>query len=157
MHSLFSYIKTKKDIKEGVKKAIYEGIIDSPIFESDRKEKITNEELEQILSKELESIIDSVSEYGWFNEDCKIINELDIITETGRLNRPDRVVFNNNGDSTNVSIIDYKFGTYDDKSDILKKYQRQIKNYVYLLNKMGYNHVRGYVWYILDNKIINGI
>lgn len=157
LHSLFSYIKTKKDIKEGVKKAIYEGIIDSPIFESDRKEKITNEELEQILSKELESIIDSVSEYGWFNEDCKIINELDIITETGRLNRPDRVVFNNNGDSTNVSIIDYKFGTYDDKSDILKKYQRQIKNYVYLLNKMGYNHVRGYVWYILDNKIINGI
>lgn len=56
--------------------------------------------------------------------------------------RPDRVVVLSDG---TVEIIDYKFGERNDE-----RYSRQVREYVDLYRSMGFDNVKGYVWYVLD-------
>ncbi len=46
-----------------------------------------------------------------------------------------------------VIVIDYKFGK------VRKKYKTQVKRYISLLRNMGYDKVRGYIWYPLIPQI----
>jgi hypothetical protein len=48
-----------------------------------------------------------------------------------------------------VEVIDYKFG---DKEE--ERYVRQVKTYCNLLQQMGYNRVKGYLWYVMLDKIV---
>ena len=61
-----------------------------------------------------------------------------------------KFVFNENisGSNNGIDIIDYKFGE-EHKS----QYEKQVKNYMNLLENMGYNNIRGFIWYIEKNKI----
>lgn len=72
-------------------------------------------------------------------------NELTIFGADGSRNRPDRVVYSPDG---GVVIIDYKFGTERDS------YLRQVRRYMALYSRMGHPTVRGYVWYVPEDKVV---
>ncbi|MDE5649840.1 MAG: PD-(D/E)XK nuclease family protein, partial [Duncaniella sp.] len=60
--------------------------------------------------------------------------------------RPDRVVWTCNGE---VNVIDYKTG-----SQSPEKYRKQVKEYVTILNSLGYENVTGYLYYLDSGKIV---
>ena len=60
--------------------------------------------------------------------------------------RPDRVVWTSQG---TIDVIDYKFG-----EEHKEQYQKQVKNYMNLLTDMGYQAVRGFLWYVEKGKIV---
>jgi len=72
-------------------------------------------------------------------------NELTIFGADGSRNRPDRVVYSPDG---GVVIIDYKFGAERDS------YLRQVRRYMALYTRMGHPTVRGYVWYVPEDKVV---
>lgn len=135
MHYIFSLIKYKSDIDQAIDLAINEGVC-------------SNDKIE--LKIQIESIIQSVEDYGWFSEDNKILNECDIIKPSGSVSRPDRIIIKEN----KAIIVDYKFGKYQDDSLMLNKYKRQITEYVILLKELGYKDVESYIWYPLDRIIV---
>ena len=73
----------------------------------------------------------------------QLLNEHDILTTTGKVLRPDRVMI----DGRKATVIDYKFG--HEHHNI---YQEQLRNYVLLLEQMGYQ-VEAYIVYVAQYKI----
>ena len=58
--------------------------------------------------------------------------------------RPDRVMLR--GDE--MVVLDFKFGKPRDE------YHDQVREYMQLLTRMGYANVKGYLWFVYSNKII---
>lgn len=81
----------------------------------------------------------------WFNRahSTDALTEQDILTKEG-LYRPDKVLIKDG----KAVVIDYKFGAHNDG-----KYRKQVRQYLNLLEKMGYESPTGYIWYNLDNDI----
>lgn len=57
--------------------------------------------------------------------------------------RPDRVMMKEN----QVVVVDFKFGKEN------PKYNKQVKGYMQLLSKMGYENITGYLWYVDEERI----
>ena len=93
----------------------------------------------------LERRIASVREREWFSPQVRVRCEAPLLSPGGAEHRPDRVVLHPDG---RVDIVDYKFGQDQ------KKYRYQVREYVNLYRKMGYEKVSGYLWYLEDNLII---
>lgn len=81
----------------------------------------------------------------WFSGASLARNELTVFGADGSRNRPDRVVYAPDG---GVTVIDYKFGSERNS------YLRQVHRYMDLYREMGYPSVRGYVWYVPDDKVV---
>jgi hypothetical protein len=81
----------------------------------------------------------------WFTDAVRARNELTVFGADGSRNRPDRVVFTPDG---GVAVIDYKFGAERES------YQRQVRRYMKLWSSMGYAPVRGYIWYVPEDKVV---
>ena len=47
-----------------------------------------------------------------------------------------------------VIVVDYKFGERQDK-----RHLNQVRNYLQLIRKMGFERVDGYLWYVELGKI----
>ena len=45
-------------------------------------------------------------------------------------------------------VVDFKFGKHKEE------YIRQVREYAHLLREMGYENVKGYIWYVYSNKIV---
>ena len=76
----------------------------------------------------------------WFSADAVIYKEQSIYKPEGDVTfRPDRIVISPDG---SVDVVDYKFTT-----EPLASHRRQVGDYVALLRAMGYETVRGYLWY----------
>lgn len=134
MHELFSYIHTLADAPKAMERLIFEGLI-------------TRDEQEAYLDKINQSVISSQVEQ-WFSNDYQLFNECLILLkdENGktRTRRPDRVMIGNN----EVIVVDYKFGEAHDSHAL------QVQQYKELLGKMGYANVKGFLWYVGENKTI---
>ena len=81
----------------------------------------------------------------WFKDAVRARNELTVFGADGSRNRPDRVVFTLDG---GVMVIDYKFGEERDS------YLWQVRRYMKLWSAMGHAPVRGYLWYVPDDKVV---
>ena len=81
----------------------------------------------------------------WFSKAPKARNEVSVFAADGSLHRPDRVVENPDG---SITIIDYKFGAGRDS------YLWQVRRYMSLYRRMGYGTVRGYIWYVPEDKVV---
>lgn len=46
-----------------------------------------------------------------------------------------------------VVVVDFKFGKEN------PKYNKQVKGYMQLLSKMGYENITGYLWYVDEERI----
>ena len=131
MHLILSEIKTGDDIDTALEHAVSE-------------ENILPEEVAE-LSKILQEIVSTPECKHWFDGTGQVRNETPILG--GGLKgskRPDRIVFY---DDDHVEIIDYKFGHYD------KHYSSQVQEYIQLVQRMGYNDVRGFLCYIDQKKV----
>lgn len=85
----------------------------------------------------------------WFSDRWQVFNECTIITSTPNcdataLYRPDRVIT----DGHETIVIDYKTGRQS------PLHQQQVRTYMSLLSQMGYPSVRGILWYIRHDEIV---
>ena len=133
MHLLFERIKTKEDIESSIDSLISEG-------------KLLTESKQELQSK-IEKLLSSTPYNEWFSNKYKILNEVSILQKSGT-SRPDRVLIGKN----RVIVIDYKFGKL--KSE---KYHRQIRHYISLIKRMGYDNIEGYIWYINQDSTLEKV
>ena len=135
LHSLFSTIRTHDDIDGALKQLELDGVL--------YDENISKEKVREMIRKRLES--DKVS--GWFSDRWEIFNECSIISmNKGKMevHRPDRVM----KDENETIVVDFKFGKPR------QEYHDQVKGYMDLLSGMGHPNVKGYLWYVYPNKIV---
>lgn len=93
------------------------------------------------LLQELFDVVEHEEIKKYFSKEWKVLNEKSILSKK-EIYRPDRVVIK---DSAAV-IIDYKWGQEQ------KKYNKQIKNYLSLLQEMGFSS-EGYLYYVDQKRV----
>lgn len=128
-HEILSRVNTPQDLRRSVQKAIIDGLATTQEclgYEADLAERLQREEVAP-----------------WFAEGQEVLNEIAILKADGTMLRPDRIL--RTGDS--FTVIDYKFGKEN------KKYRKQIADYVGVIKSMGYSDVKGYLWYVMADKI----
>ena len=137
LHGLLASIHTIDDLDKAITQLENEGILET--------EDITIERIKNLLDKRMKNptIMD------WFSNRWSLYNECSILyidPETNELmtRRPDRVMTNEN----ETIVVDFKFGSQ--KSEHFS----QVKDYMALLNNMNHKHVKGYLWYVYSNNII---
>ena len=122
IHFLLSKVYLPSDIQMVLNTAMDEGLIS------------------QVQSKELCQIMESVVFHpqlkSYFSTDVEVYNEREIMTSTGQIIIPDRLVITQ---AKCAVIIDYKTGVYYDK------HQQQLENYASIIKHMGYK---------IDKKIL---
>jgi CRISPR/Cas system-associated exonuclease Cas4 (RecB family) len=91
----------------------------------------------------LQSLIQRENHSDWFSGQYTILSEQDILTPSGSMQRPDRVMIADK----HAIVIDYKFGNEQPKSHL-----EQVRNYMLLLRQMGYT-TEGHIIYVALNKI----
>ena len=115
-----------------------------PAFEQLKREGRIRPEDEAELQSMMERFMTFAQPYGWFNPHDEVLCEHDILLpETGHTLRPDRVMI----DGSQATIIDYKFGS-EHKED----YQKQVRDYITLFTRMGYQ-TRGFIVYVPLQKV----
>ena len=130
MHEVLSQIRTRKDIPSAVESYRLAGIINK-------------EEAESLVIR-LEELLNTPEVFPWYDGTARVLNEVDILFGKGLSKRPDRVMISDD----KVIVIDYKFGEIQDK-----RHHNQVKNYMKLINQMGYERVEGCLWYVELGKI----
>jgi len=136
LHQLFSTILTEADIEPRLKELEQEGII--------YNDEVTSRELRQRIHNAFKN--ETVRK--WFSPDWKVFNERTIIEfdkASGEIRerRPDRVMTN----GKEFIVIDFKFGKPREE------YKEQVIEYIQILKTMGYKNIKGYLWYVIWNKI----
>jgi ATP-dependent exoDNAse (exonuclease V) beta subunit len=130
MHRLFEMIEVRTDLNNALKTLWFEG-------------KINESEMEQIRTR-MNKWLSKPEVRGWFDGSCKVLSEVAILDKNIR--RPDRVILGKD----ETIVVDYKFG----KEDAFK-HQTQVKEYMKSIKNMGHPNVKGYIWYVPHDEIIN--
>ncbi len=130
MHLIFQNINTVKDVEKAVMTQHYEGLL-------------TLKEAEK-LKEEITKIISDDKVKYWFDGTYIVYNEDALLTHTGNIRIPDRVLFS----EKEIIVIDFKFGEH------YEKYINQILEYKELLEDVYKKTVRAYLFYPKKNKII---
>ena len=134
LHALFASINKKDDLEKALERLLFEGVIESSSQEH---------EIRIIAEKALNN--DKVK--SWYDGSWKLYNECAIIynDENGKMQskRPDRVMVKDN----EVIVVDFKFGKKK------PEHVSQVKEYIELLRNMGYDNIKGYIWYVYSGNI----
>lgn len=142
LHRVFSMIDRPGDEVQALRYARQTGIVDG-------ENAWTSEMLQQVFDR----MFTDPRTAPWFDPENKVLNERTIISAT-RLSfdkrRPDRVVMRPNGE---VLVIDYKFGQKY-SPQVIKKNRKQVADYVRLLNSMGHMQIRGFLWYVASDSVL---
>jgi ATP-dependent exoDNAse (exonuclease V) beta subunit len=125
VHEILSFIKTKKDVDLAISKAIESGLI-----------KVSQKDT---VGKTIQEIVNHSELEDYFSEENEVLNEQTIIQKEGRTIKPDRMVLTQ---AKEVFLLDYKTGTHN------SKYQLQLDNYQFAIEKMGYKVVKKALIYI---------
>lgn len=80
----------------------------------------------------------------WFTAPWQLKLEQAIYIDHREL-RPDRVMIN--PETNEAIVLDYKFGIWEDK------YNQQVREYMAALRAIGYQPVRGFLWFARQNKL----
>lgn len=137
LHNLFSKIRTTADIDGVIRQLEFDGVL----YDND----ITAEKMRETLAKRLQDkrVADWFSpRWTLFNE-CSIIF-MDPVSGDMTERRPDRVIT----DGNEMKVIDFKFGRPR------SEYDDQVRQYMKLLEAMGYANVSGFLWFVYTNEII---
>ncbi|MCM4166644.1 RecBCD enzyme subunit RecB [Arenibacter antarcticus] len=133
VHLVMGLIKTKEDIGNAIRGAIKNG--DLP--EGDRIE----------IVKKVSAIVEHPDLIKYYSGDQTVMNEQDILTKSGKILRPDRIVLNN----IRATIIDYKTGKKN------TAYHQQLYAYADALEAMGYEIEKKIIVYINEDIILDFI
>ncbi len=137
LHEVFSTIRTTADIETALSRLELDGIL----YDS----RLTRERIEKLIRIRLADprVADFFSpRWTLFNE-CAII---DIDPETGQLRerRPDRVMT----DGKQTIVGDFMFEHECDD------YYKQVRNYMELLARMSHTNLRGFLWFVYANRLV---
>lgn len=140
LHDVLSHIRTSDDIDAALQQMQMDGVL----YDTN----LTYERISNMLRKRLES----PRAKDWFSGRWKIFNECTILSVNQEDNavqerRPDRVMY----DGKEMVVVDFKFGTPK------REHQEQVCQYMELLRRMGFDEVKGYLWYVYSNKIMEVI
>ncbi|MES2566466.1 MAG: UvrD-helicase domain-containing protein [Bacteroidota bacterium] len=130
VHYILSKINTKEDIELVISNAKNAG--DLSEVESHK------------IHTEIQSLLSLPSISAYFEKDVLIKNEMEILTSTGEILRPDRVVISGN----QAIVIDYKTGKKN-----AQKYHAQMRDYEYALLQLGYSSVKKLLLYIQEQEV----
>lgn len=132
MHRLLSEMNTCDDIPRVIQSLVAEGLLEA--------------EEKEILIRDLTAKINGLPQIrSWFSNQWERVRiESAILTPEGLLYRPDRVMINGNS----VCAVDYKFGEITSDA-----HRRQMQRYLALITEMGYEEVKGFLWYYSLNRI----
>jgi ATP-dependent helicase/nuclease subunit A len=133
LHEILSTVQSQSDLDRSIRNAEMEGLISA----SDSLE----------LKNHLLACFDEEPVSLWFDKSGSVFTEKDIVVHNGEIKRPDRVIFFHDS----VHVVDYKFGN----DQFLPQHRKQVNEYVEIILQMGYLNVRGFIWYIDRNKVIN--
>ena len=134
MHEIMSHLTTGKELSLELDNKQMEGFI------------ATDKEKERI-KKLIEKAIANPKAKDWFSNKYTLFNEQSILySENGRhhIFRPDRVMIS----ADETIVVDFKF------AKPLPQHIEQVKEYMSCLALMGYKNVKGYLWYIYKNNIV---
>ena len=137
MHSILSEIQTEEDIDNSLRKLEEEGIV----YDNN----ITAEKLQKMLRDSFNIKIVK----DWFSDKWQVFNECSILkvnpdNNKVEVKRPDRVMT----DGKQMIVVDFKFAAPKEE------HKSQVKEYMQLLNDMGYSNIHGYLWYVYSKNII---
>ena len=137
LHNVFSTIETTADIDKALLRLELDGII--------YDNHITRPAIEQLIRQRLAD----PRVASWFGGGWTLYNECTILTHdplTGSLleRRPDRVMT----DGRQTIVVDFKFGREREE------YHSQVRQYMQLLTDMGLPQVKGYLWLVYSNQIL---
>lgn len=130
VHTALARIKSTNDIHLALQGMLGEGLINK-------------EEYEHLLIT-IQKIVNLPQLQNYFREGLQVKNEAEVITLSGELFRPDRVVIQ----GKNAVIIDYKTGEEN------SKHKKQIMEYGDLLNQMGFQVTERLLVYIEKEKVV---
>jgi ATP-dependent exoDNAse (exonuclease V) beta subunit len=133
MHKVFAKLETAKDL--------------CPVLRRFRKEGLLTETDQEELRDQIDRLISGPLVKSWFSEKegRTIMNERTILCGNGIAIRPDRVLVDREG----VTVIDFKFGQMEEE-----RHRAQVALYMERLHFIGYRTVQGYLWYVMQGKII---
>lgn len=129
MHEILKQISVPSDQGNAIQQMVAQGIIDN----SDA----------DLIKAEFEKFWNIPKVAQWFLPHLKVLNEATILTPSGTLYRPDRVVL----DGNKAIVVDYKFGDVQNN-----QYISQVKEYMDLMTGMGYK-TEGYLCYHSLGKV----
>jgi len=140
-HKILEVMEQSDDIDSSIDKAI-ENVDTLGCFDSEKEK--------EDVRKHLHSAFTNSQARSWFDPKWVVRSECTILFKSKNGNvierRPDRVI--STPDKEETIVIDYKTG--EEKQ---KEHGKQVSFYMNLLKKMGYRDVKGFVWYVLDDKI----
>lgn len=131
-HGMLSRVRRIDDIERAASKCVAEGLL-------------SQEEADSHASN-LRKMIAGHGIERWYEGFDRILCEREMMDADGYVHRPDRVVWLKDG---TVEVIDYKTGEEDDR-----RYGRQVRRYVRQLRSLGNKRVRGYLWYLDSDRIV---
>ena len=132
MHSIMENCKKLDDIPKAIQSKIESGVITA------------EQGLE--VDQKLQKVFENKKVTDWFDSKHKVLTEVDIILPNGGNKRPDRIVIQDK----KAIVIDYKFGQEDDKD----KHKKQVLEYIRLVEKMGFEETEGYIWYVMEEDVV---
>ncbi|MBR1547448.1 MAG: UvrD-helicase domain-containing protein [Prevotella sp.] len=137
LHEILSTIRTTADIEPALERLQNDGIL----YDDDE---LSRSHLVSMLRKRLEQPMVA----DWFSGRWQVINESTVlyIDADGRLaeRRPDRVMT----DGHTTHVVDFKFGRPK------AEHTQQVSQYMGLLQQMGMPGIKGWLWYVYSNNIV---
>ena len=130
IHDILAHIETADNLDVAIKYAVDSGILDTAKVEDVRVQ------IQQMFGHPLA--------VHWFDGSMRIVNETALLEPTFALHRPDRVMLG----TTETIVIEYKSG------DRNPSHQRQLSRYMRWMEQVQELPVRGFVWYINENELI---
>jgi len=134
IHDVLAQIKYPSDMEFVLDEYISKGIIDAQ-----QREK---------LSESIHKVVHHPEISTYFDQKNTVYNEKDIISKSGKILRPDRIVVNPNNEA---SIIDYKTGMHS------PFYTEQVYEYADTLLEMDFNVTNKILLYINEEIIVKYI
>ena len=130
MHAVLSRIRFSTDVELALENLVNDGYL------------LTDErdELTQRLAKLMEHPLVG----SWFSDHWTVKTEVPILIPGGAENRIDRLLIRDH----KAIVIDFKTGEKS-KSD-----QQQVKEYIDIMKKMGFEDVEGYLLYLRDSDVV---
>lgn len=150
MHKAFEHATSEEEIRRSVAQMQTDGVL-------------SGAEAEALGQKLDEALADPVVREWFTGEWQEVRTESDIILPAAEVRsggtgsatrgsvtrRPDRVMMRQGGTERQVVVVDYKFGEHETAG-----HRRQIGEYMRLLREMGYDDVKGYLWYVRLRKVV---
>ena len=134
IHELLANIKIRDDIDGTIETYIIRGII-------------ANTQAQNI-KKMLIKVIEHPELENYYQQNITVYNEREILSATGEIIIPDRMIINDNNEAI---IIDYKTGKPD------KKYHDQLNTYGSIIEQLGYKVIKKLLVYIGENIVIDKV